>query len=222
MERIFTPVGNEQIVRAIVEGIRREVIITEDTLKLILEKTLEYIQKYFNLNLESDSLDDLETMLVGIVEEYPAEQALIYGIGKAESTNIGSAGVISRRIAKGAPKALVDKLGLTDHLKGSKSLYEAISEYKALLIQIGYVKDKDIILIDLDSGDVDVKLEGNCPYVNVCEALSSEGVYDIFGNVACARTLIFAGIAEAILKKSYDTKVQDYNPPNCRVKIFEI
>lgn len=216
------PVGNEHIVRAIVEGIRKEVIITEDTLKLILEKTLEYIQKNFNLNLKSDSLDDLEMKLVGIVEKYPAETALIYGIGKAESMNIGSTGVISRRVAKGAPKALVDKLGLMEYLKGSKSLYEVISKYKALLIQIGYVKDKDISLTNLDCGDVDVKLEGNCPYMNACVALNREGVYDIFGNVACARTLIFAGISEAILKKSYDTKVEDYNPPNCRVKIFEL
>jgi len=183
---------------------------------------LEYIQKNFNLNLESDSLDDLETKLVGIVEKYPAELALIYGIGKAESMSIGSTGVVSRRVAKGAPKALVDKLGLTEHLKGSKSLYDVISRYKSLLVQIGFVKDKDIILTDLESGDVDVRLGGNCPYMNACVALKSEGVYDIFGNVACARTLIFAGIAEAILKKSYDAKVKDYNPPNCKVKVFEV
>jgi aconitase B len=125
-------------------------------------------------------------------------------------------------VAKGAPKALVDKLGLTPYLKDSKSLYEVISKYTALLVQIGFLKDKEIILENHENGDIDVKLRGNCPYMNACQALSKEGVYDIFGNIACARTLIFAGIAEAILSRSYDTKVRKYNPPDCEVKVFEV
>lgn len=157
-----------------------------------------------------------------IADEHSADDALVYAIGKAESTNIGATGVISRRVAKGAPKALVEQFGLTEHLSDSKSLYEVLSKYKALLVAIGQVEEEDIILTNRDSEEVDTKLGGYCPYMNACQSLNREGVFDIFGNVACVRTLIFAGIAEAILKKSFDTKVEDYNPPYCNVKIFEL
>lgn len=216
------PAGNEQILRAIAEGIRKEPIIMDDVLKIVLDQTSKYVQNNFNVILHFDTIDDLENQLVGIVDEYPVENALIYGIGKAESTTIGSTGVISRRLAKGGPKALVDKLGLTEYLKGSKSLYDVLSKYKALLVQIGFVKDEEMILTNHDSGDVDVQLCGKCSFMDACQALSNEGVYDIFGNIACVRTLIFTGIAETILKRSFDIKVENYNPPNCKTKVFEI
>ena len=215
--------ANEYIVRAIVEGIKKEPVLMDDVLKILLEQTSKYVQNNFNIKLHFDSVNDLEPMLVGIANKYPAENALIYGIGKGESTTIGSTGVISRRLAKGAPKALVDKLGLTQQLKGSKTLYDVVSKYKAALVQIGFVKDSEIILTNLDGGDVRVQLSGKCSFMPACQALSKEGVYDIFGNIACIRTLIFAGIAESILKySSYDIKVENYNPPNCKMKIFEV
>ncbi len=213
---------NQHIVRAIVNGIRKAAIITDDVLRLILSCTSDYVQKNFNLNLDFQSLDDLEKKLVEIADEHPADEALVYGIGKAESTNVGAAGVISRRVAKGAPKALVEEFGLTSQLSDSKNLHEVLSKYKALLVRIGQVKEEDIILTSLEDEQVDVKLGGFCPYMNACQSLNREGVFDIFGNVACVRTLIFAGIAEAIFRKSYDAKVEKYNPPNCRVKIFEL
>ncbi|MFB0561091.1 MAG: hypothetical protein ACETWM_07740 [Candidatus Lokiarchaeia archaeon] len=157
-----------------------------------------------------------------IADEQPADDALVYAIGKAESTSIGGTGVISRRVAKGAPKALVEQFGLTEQLSDSKNLFDVLSKYKALLVAIEQVKEEDIILSDRDDAEVDAKLGGYCPYMNACQSLNREGVFDIFGNVACVRTLVFAGIAEAILKKSFDTKVENYNPPHCKVKIFEL
>nr|MDO8079201.1 hypothetical protein [Candidatus Freyarchaeota archaeon] len=216
------PEVNKYIVKAIVNGIRNAAIITDDILRLILEQISVYIQKNYNLNLKFDSLDDLEGKLVQIADQYPADDAMVYGIGKAESMNIGATGVISRRVGKGAPKALVEAFGLTPQLSGSLELYDVLSKYKVLLVRIGQIKDEDIILTKLDDEQVDAKLGGYCPYIKACQSLNKEGVFDIFGNVACVRTLIFAGIAEAIIKKSFDTKVEEYNPPNCKVKIFEL
>ena len=221
-EVVRMPVGNERIVRAIANGIRNEKLVSPAVLKLIFEQALNYAREKFQLDANCESLDELEECLVGLVEKYPAQDALVYGIGKGESLIAGASGVISRRVAKESPKALVEGLGLTEHLKDAENLYDFLEKYKALLVGIGFAKEDEILLKDLGNGEVEVDVSGNCNYMEACLNMEKEGIYDIFGRIPCARILAFAGIAELILNKTFDVEVLEYNPPNCKTKVLEL
>ncbi len=216
------PVGNERIVRAIADAYRYEPLINPSVRKLFLEYANKYAREKFQLNWNCGTVDELEAALIGLVEKYPSQDALVYGAMKGESLLAGATGAITKRVAKEATKSLVTSLGLTEHLKGAKNLYDFLQRYKALLVAIGFVKEQDIKLTDLGDEEVEVQVSGDCSYINVCLDLNKEGVYTALGQVSCTRLVAFAGVAELILKRGYDVKIIGYEPPNCKAKFFEM
>ncbi|MEX2750624.1 MAG: hypothetical protein Q6366_001935 [Candidatus Freyarchaeota archaeon] len=216
------PVGNERIVRALADAYRNEPLISPPVLKLFLEHANKYAREKFQLERNCDTIDELEAALIGLVGKHPSQDALVYGALKGESLLTGATGVISKRIGKEATKSLVTNLGLTEHLKGAKNLYDFLQKYKALLVAIGFVKDQDIKLTDLGNEEVEVSLSGDCSYLNVCIDVNKEGIYNVLGQVPCPRLIAFAGVAELILKRGFDVKILKYDPPNCKAKFFEI
>lgn len=137
------------------------------------------------------------------------------------ATLAGAIGTLSRRIAKATPKSLAQQLGLPDALKGSPTLYYCLVKYKDILVKVGFVKEEDLFFENLDDG-VLVKVGSHCTYINACTALNDEGVHDVFGSIVCIRILALAGIAEAALDKTFDVSIENYSPPNCEGKIFEV
>ncbi|MEM2135696.1 MAG: hypothetical protein Q6366_008410 [Candidatus Freyarchaeota archaeon] len=213
--------GNPRVVKAQIETLKSDPLVLSSYARLIIKAVLDYVSRNFGINGSAETLDELEELLLKIVEEHPAEEAVVYGIYKGESMLAGAVGTVARRFGKEAPKKLVHTLGVMETLKDSQSLYDCLSRYKAFLVGIGFMKEQDLTLED-SAGEVSVRLQGHCTYVNVCTQLNKEGVYNVFGSVPCGRLLAFAGIAEAALRKVYDVKLTKYNPPNCEGKIFEI
>jgi len=213
-------VGSELVLEAIAESIRREPVLMDQVPGLIARYSAEYARKKFNLDVEAETLEELWKRLAEVGVEHP-EVAAVYGICKAESTIIGAVGVMSRRIAKGIPKVIIEKTGLTEHLEGAKDLYDVLTRYKSILVGIGHMKEEEMTITDTGDNEVELKLE-NCFFADACTSLNEEGVYYILGSIPCAGALVFAGVGESILKRSFDVRVGDYRPPNCRVKIFEL
>ncbi len=103
------PVGNERIVRAIADAYRYEPLTSPAVLKLFLEHASRYAQEKFQLDRKCNTVDELESALLSLVEKYPSQDAWVYGATKGESLLAGATGVITRRVAKEAPKSLVTK-----------------------------------------------------------------------------------------------------------------
>ncbi|MGQ9720016.1 MAG: hypothetical protein ACUVXA_01695 [Candidatus Jordarchaeum sp.] len=213
--------GNPRIVKVQLDTLKNDPLILPAYARLIIKYVLDYVARKFGVSGAAETLEELEELLLKIAEEYPAEEAVAYGIYKGESMLAGAVGTIARRFGKEAPKKLAHTLGVMETLKGSESLYDCLSRYKAFLTEIGFMRDEDLTLED-SVHEVFIKLHGQCTYVNACTQLHQEGVYNVFGSVPCGRFLAFAGIADAALNKKYDVKITKYNPPNCEGKIFEI
>lgn len=217
------PVGNPQIIKAIIDTLRSDPLVSPASLRLIVKSTLEYAQRNYGFgSVDGEvSLDELEKMLLDAAEKYPCEEALTYGIAKGESLIEGSSGIVARYVAKKVPSILVKSLGLYDMFKDSTDLYDCLSRYKNFLVKIGLIKDEHMVF-ERQGSDVHVKLCGHCNYINACISLNKEGVHNIFGEVVCTRLITLAGIAETGLNKNFDIKVTTYNPPNCEGYVFEL
>ncbi|MBS7288774.1 MAG: hypothetical protein KIH01_08570 [Candidatus Freyarchaeota archaeon] len=216
------PVGNPQVIKAVIATLKGDPLVSPANLRLIVKSTLEYAQRNYGFGAVDGevSLDELEKMLLDAAEKHPCEEALTYGIAKGESLIEGSSGIVARHVAKKVPGILVKSLGLHDLFKDSTDLYDCLSRYKNFLVKIGLIRDEHLVLARQGS-DVYVKLSGHCNYANACTSLNKEGVHNIFGEVVCTRLITLAGIAETALGKGFDIKVTSYNPPNCEGKIFE-
>jgi len=212
--------GNPTIIKAQISTLKSDPLISPSYASLIVDLALKYIKENFGFEGVARSLDELEDFLLKIADDYPVEEAVVYGIYKGESMLAGAVGPICRRFGKEAPKKLVQSLEATNVLKESRGLYDCLSKYKDILVKIGFIKNEDLVLEDLGD-EVLVKLGGRCTYLNVCTQLNKEEVRDVYGLMPCGRLIALAGIAEASLNKIFDAKLVSYNPPNCSGKIFE-
>jgi len=217
------PVGNERVVRAGIKGIKSEPLINDAVLKLIVKSSNEYAKKRFNMDINCGNIDELEACLVGAVDKYPTQEVITYGVLKGESLVAGATGVIGKRVLLTSAKHLLNDLGVTAHLKKeANNLFDVLSKYKSLMVAIGYAKDSDISLKDLGEDGVEVTLSGDCTYLDTCLDMKKEGIYNVFGQVFCTRMFAFVGVAENVLGNRVDIKILEYNPPNCKARIFEV
>lgn len=212
--------GNREIVKAQINTLKSDPLISPSYSNLIVNLALKYVKENFGVEGVARSLDELENFLLSLADKYPVEEAIVYGIYKGESMLAGAVGPICRRFGKEAPKKLIQMLGVTNTFKESKGLYECLSKYKTVLVEIGFIRSEDLVLEDLGD-EVLVKLKGKCTYVNVCTQLNREGVRDVYGLMPCGRLFALAGVAEDFLGKFFDAKLVNYDPPNCSGKIFE-
>nr|HDO81109.1 hypothetical protein [Candidatus Bathyarchaeota archaeon] len=214
--------GKKLVAKAIISGIRREPLVTPAMITLIVKYASEFLRK-MGVEGEVKTLEELEELILrGFNRVENPHQALVYGIGKAESELMGATeGAISKRIGKEATKSLAESLGLLRSLGRAESVYEALQKYKELLVSIGFIKEEDVFIAEEKEG-VLVSVSGDCPYIKACVKMEEDGIFTFFGSTPCARLLAFAGIAEALTGKTLDLEKIEYNPPNCTFRIFEV
>ncbi|GEM_PF-904737 len=155
------------------------------------------------------------------LDRYPKGfNALIYGIGKAESKLQGSTGAGSRRAAYSAMKYIMESSGMLSSIVGTtKDIFEAI--YKAeeinkeikTAVSARYIREKNNQVIEVVP---------NCPFRDACSAIIDEGIGRLVGGSECICLITTNAEAEIITKKQLDYKIEEFGKSECRGRIFEV
>jgi hypothetical protein len=191
--------------------------VAEAALKFEAEKLKEKPPQ----NINSNSLEDVSKYILANLTKYPRGYcALIYGVGKAESKLEGSMASGAKRSAWSAMKSMLEASGLVNSLIGTtESTFEALVKFtdiaKPLKTSITSRairgKNNDLTLIVPE-----------CPYKDGCKALFKEGVTRGVGGMECMCLIADTAAVGLITKKRLDYKVEEFDKPECKGRIYEV
>jgi hypothetical protein len=166
-------------------------------------------------------LEEVTKYIIANLSRYPPGYcSLFYGIAKAESRLQGSTGSGAKRSAFSGVKAIIESSGLLNSVVGTtENVFEAFAKSKDIfkatktLIQIRYTRG--------ENNQVTLEIY-DCPYKDVCRIIVEEGVTRFVGGLECINLITLNAAAEIITKKQLDYRLDEFDEPNCRGRIFEV
>nr|MDO8083096.1 hypothetical protein [Candidatus Freyarchaeota archaeon] len=175
------------------------------------EKTPENIQ----------GLEEVTNYILANLKRYPKGYcALMYGIGKAESKLEGSTGAGAKRAAYNAMKSIILASGMLNSIIGiTGDVFEALEKFE----EIGKAIKTAIPLHFIKGEKNDVTMiSNNCPYKDACLAFMNEGISRLIGGSECINIICHTVVSEIVTKKQFDYRLEEFDKPECRGRIFEI
>ncbi len=166
-------------------------------------------------------LEEVTDYIVSNLDKYPKGYcALVYGIGKAESKLQGSTGAGSKRSAYTAMKSILESSGLLNNVIGTTEdafeanyKFEELSKMVKTAFPLRFIRGKN--------NEVTIVAE-NCLFKDACRAFVNEGISRMIGGGECVALICHAAVAEIITKKLYDYRLDEFDKPGCRGRVFEI
>ncbi|MEM2145652.1 MAG: hypothetical protein QW279_09840 [Candidatus Jordarchaeaceae archaeon] len=166
-------------------------------------------------------LDQVTDYIMANLNRYPRGYcALFYGSAKTQKNLEGSIGSGARRSGFQVMKSLIESSGMLNSVIGTtEDLLEAIKKsaeiVKAakIIISMRYIREENNDL---------TMIVPNCPYKDACRAYMEEGISRMVGGLECTNLTCQAAISEIITKKHLDYRLEEFDKPECRGRIFEI
>ncbi|MHA1645302.1 MAG: hypothetical protein ACTSV0_09745 [Candidatus Freyarchaeota archaeon] len=191
--------------------------------RMVLKYALEFEAVKLN-EKPPENLTDLEEItnyIVENLERYPGGyNALIYGIGKADSRLEGATGAGAKRAAYSAMKSIIESSGLLDSVIGTtEDAFEAICKAEKINKELGatiparYIRGENNQVI---------QIVPNCPFRDACSAVMSEGISRLVGGEECVSLITTTAEAEIITRKHFDYRLDEFGEVECRGRVFEI
>ena len=166
-------------------------------------------------------LEDVINYILANLDRYPQGYcSLVYGIAKAESKLQGSTGAGSKRSAFHAMKSILESSGLVNGLIGStKDAFEAIDKFEELskTVKTAYPER----FIREENGQVTMVVDDRCPFRDACMAFVNEGISRMVGGEECVSLITHVAVTEIITKKHFDYRLDEFDTPECRGRIFK-
>jgi hypothetical protein len=146
--------------------------------------------------------------------------SLLYGIGKTESILEGSSGPGSKRSAYSITKTILQSSGMLNNLIGTtEDIFEALDKFEKA--QEATKTATPLRFIKGENNQV-TKISNNCSFKDVCRALAKEGVSRLVGGKECVTLIAHTAAVEIITKKTFDYKLDEFDKPECKGRIFEV
>jgi len=167
------------------------------------------------------SVDEVINYLKERRERYPKfYNSLIYGIAKTEKMFEGSTASGAKNLASNAIKKMIEEVGLLNEVKGKiPNIYEALMRFieitkslKAASPQRIVKESEKVILLEMEG----------CPWKDACEAMEREGITRLTGDPECVVLIANSAGVSLVSGKPVDYKLEIFNEPNCKGRIFEI
>ncbi|MEM3586700.1 MAG: hypothetical protein QXO71_05185, partial [Candidatus Jordarchaeaceae archaeon] len=165
-------------------------------------------------------LDQVTNYIIANLDRYPRGYcALFYGIAKTEKNLEGSLGSGSRRAVYNAMKAIIESSGVFNSIIGStEDLFEAAAKASELMkannigISVRWIRSENAL----------VMVVPDCPYKDACREYVNEGISRMVGGLECTTLNSQSVISEVITKKRFDFKLDEFDKPECRGRVFEV
>ncbi|MFB0561978.1 MAG: hypothetical protein ACETWM_12315 [Candidatus Lokiarchaeia archaeon] len=194
-------------------------IFTRLVSKYALEFEAEKLGENPPENIEG--LEDVSNYILANQDRYPRGYcAIIYGVGKAEAELQGSMGSGAKRSAWSAMRSMLESSGLLNNLVGTtEDVLEAIDKFNEIGKQI-----KTVVTVHFIRGESDEVKEvvPDCSFKGACKALVNEGISRVLGGMECMSLIANTAVAGIITKKNLDYKLDKFDTPECRGRIFEV
>ncbi|MEM3526310.1 MAG: hypothetical protein QXV37_02755 [Candidatus Jordarchaeaceae archaeon] len=166
-------------------------------------------------------LEEVINYITKNLDRYPKGYcSLVYGIFKAESKLQGFSGAGAKRAAYSSMKSILEITGMLNKFIGTtKDAFESckrtsfIFDVTRIVIPIRLTKEEDNQL---------TLVIRNCPYKDACTSLVKEGVSRLTGGWECVSLMLLNAGLEIITKKGFDYRLDEFNTPDCRGKIWEV
>lgn len=179
--------------------------------RMLNEKPSENIQ----------GLDEVTDYITTNLGRYPRGHcALIYGMFKAESKLQGFSGPGAKRAAYSSMKSILEITGILNKFVGTTNNAFESCKRASFIFEV----TKIVIPMRLTRGE---KNELNlvfhdCPYKDACVSLVKEKLSRLVGGWECVSLMFFNAGVEIITNKTFDYRLEGFNEPDCRGKIFEV
>lgn len=191
--------------------------------RMVSEHALEFEAEKLNEKPPENirGLEDVSNYIITNLGKYPnGYNSLIYGIAKAESKLQGSTASGAKRAAYSAMKAILESSSLLNSVIGTtEDALEAIKKSS----EIGKAAKTTIPMrfIREENNGVTMVVP-DCPFKDACRALVKEGISRMVGGSECVNRIDNAASLEIITKKHFDYRLEKFDNPECRGRIFEI
>nr|MDO8080929.1 hypothetical protein [Candidatus Freyarchaeota archaeon] len=146
--------------------------------------------------------------------------SLIYGMFKAESKLQGFSGAGAKRAAYSSMKSILEITGILNKFVGTTDDAFESCKRASFIFEV----TKIVIPMRLTRGE---KNELNlifhdCPYKDACISLVREKLSRLVGGWECVSLMFINSGVEIITKKIFDYKLDGFNEPDCRGRLWEI
>lgn len=189
-------------------------MVSEYTLQFEAEKLKEKPPE----NIQG--LDQVTNYILANLDKYPKGYcSLMYAIGKAESQLQGSTGSGAKRSAYSAMKSIIKASGMLNSIIGTtEEVFEALTKFE----EIGKMVKTAIPLRFIGGKNNDVTMvTDKCPYKDACRAFVREGISRMVG-AECINIICHAAVSEIVTKKQFDYRLDEFDKPECKGRIFEV
>nr|MDO8082074.1 hypothetical protein [Candidatus Freyarchaeota archaeon] len=179
--------------------------------RMLKEKPPENIQ----------GLEEVTNYIIANLDRYPNGcSALSYGIFKAESKLQGSTGAGAKRVAYGAMKSILESSGILNSVVGTtEDVFEA---YKKFTDSVRSTKVVILTRVIRKENNQVVVVFHDCPFKEACRAFVDEGISRMIGGWECIALIIVNVGIEIITKNTLDYKLEEFDKPNCRGRVWEV
>lgn len=166
------------------------------------------------------TLDEATDYIMRNLNKYPrGYNSLMYAIGKVEAKLQGATGAAAKRTAFSAMKSIIKNSGILNDLEGKISdPFEAIYKVQELekhtktTVPAKYKKQGNQVIAEYP----------DCPFKEVCRKFNEEGVLRTVGGMECINLITLNAQAEIITQKRLDYKLEEFDKPHCKGKIYEL
>jgi hypothetical protein len=178
---------------------------------MLNEKSSENIQ----------GLDEVTDYITTNLGRYPRGHcSLIYGMFKAESKLQGFSGPGAKRAAYSSMKSILEITGILNKFVGTTNDAFESCKRASFIFEV----TKIVIPMRLTRGENNELnlVFHDCPYKDACVSLVKEKLSRLVGGWECVSLMFFNAGVEIITNKTFDYKLEGFNEPDCRGKIFEV
>ena len=166
-------------------------------------------------------LEEVTNYIIANLDRYPQGYcSLMYGIGKAESKLQGSTGAGAKRSAYNAMKSIIESSGMLNNIIGTtQDVFEALDKFEEIGKAVGTAIP--LRFIREESKGVTM-VSDKCPYKDACRAFVNEGISRLVGGAECINIICHTVVAEIVIKKQFDYRLDEFDKPECRGRIFQV
>lgn len=167
------------------------------------------------------NIDEVVNYITECREKYPRfYNCLIYGIAKAEKMFEGSTASGAKNLAYNAIRKIIEDSGLLNEVKGKiPNIYEALIRYVEIADGLKATSPQRIVK---ESEKVIIEEMEGCPWKDACKAMDREGITRMTGDQECVVLIANSAALSLVSGKPIDYKLEIFDKPNCKGRIFEI
>ncbi len=168
-----------------------------------------------------ENIDEVIKYITECRDKYPrVYNCLIYGIAKAEKIFEGSTASGAKNLAYNAIKKIIEDSGLLNEVKGKiPNIYKALVRYIEIADIVKATSPQQVV--NESEKVIFEEMEG-CTWKDACKAMTKEGITRISGDQECVVLIANSAALSLVSGKPVDYKLEKFDNPTCKGRIFEI